>query len=325
MSDEAIQEDVSSFGADRLAKLKAIADSRNEEREEDEQDGFEALSERAEQLNEELAQAEAELNGEYEEPEEDEGEEEEPEEQQEKYKLKVNGQEKEMTFDQIIAIAQKQEAADARLQEAARRFQELEQREREFEARASSRQPSAQDVDSQKSSQELKELAQQYHEALLDGDDERANELFVEIQSGRQAPTQFNPDEIAQRVYQTVEQKNAEKARLAEIRSAQELFANEYSDIDQDPELRDWADRITAKLAQEDPSLSPTQLVTAAGDLVRSKIGASARNQRVERKQRTGAMTGTNAKRSGKPPVKPKTRIDTLNEMRLARGASAIY
>ena len=85
------------------------------------------------------------------------------------------------------------------------------------------------------------------------------------------------------------------------------------------------ADQITAQLMQEDPSLSPKDLVTVAGNRVREKMGISQSNSRTERKQRaTGGMRSTNARKPGKPQPKAKTRADVLNEMRSQRGARAI-
>jgi len=332
MSGEAIQEDVSGFGSDRLARMKELSQRRDDKEELDDEDPMSVMHERADQLNQELAEADDEYNSEPEPepvdlPIEDNLEEEVEEEPvPQTVKLKVNGQEREMSLDQVIAIAQKQEAADARLQEAAQRMQEIERREQEFEAKASS-QPSAQDVGATPSSDELKKMARDYHEALLDGDDDLADELFIQIQnSGRQQPTQnIDPDQLADQVIQKSEQRKAEATRQAEIKDAQTYFVEEFADIAGDSDLYNMADQITAQLMQEDPSLSPKDLVTVAGNRVREKMGISQSNSRTERKQRaTGGMRSTNARKPGKPQPKAKTRADVLNEMRSQRGARAI-
>lgn len=340
MSDEAIHEDVSEFGSDRLARMKEISQRRNDDEGAEDDDPMAVMKEHAEQLNQELAEADEEYNGEKEaeptelpsgeddEPEEEELEgDEDPEDEQpgKLYTLKINGEEKQYTEEQVLAIAQKQEAADARLQEASRRIREIEQREAELEARASS-QPSAQDVGNQESSEELKKMSREYHEALLDGDDERADELLIQIQNaGRQQPTQtIDPDQLANEVYQKSEQLKAAKERQAQVEAAQNFFKEEYGDIAGNPNLYNLADQITARLMQENPSLSPMELVTAAGDEVRETIGSN-KVSRTERKRKAaGGMRGSNARRAGKPQPKAKTRADVLNDMRAGRGAPVI-
>ncbi len=341
MSGEAIHEDVSEFGGDRLARMKEISQRRNDDEGVEDDDPMAVMKEHAEQLNQELAEADEEYNGEKEaEPTElPSGEDDEPEEEDELegdddpedeqpgklYTLKINGEEKQYTEEQVLAIAQKQEAADARLQEASRRIREIEQREAELEARASS-QPSAQDVGNQESSEELKKMSREYHEALLDGDDERADELLIQIQNaGRQQPTQtIDPDQLANEVYQKSEQLKAAKERQAQVEAAQNFFKEEYGDIAGNPNLYNLADQITARLMQENPSLSPMELVTAAGDEVRETIGANKVSRTERKKKATGGMRGSNARKAGKPQPKAKTRADVLNDMRAGRGAPVI-
>jgi len=325
---EAIQEDVSEFGSDRLAKINAISASRQEEKDLDDDDSLEALAEQAEQLNEDLAKAEREYNGDYDDADESEDLDDDDDESviepeaPKTVKLKVNGQEREMTMEQVIAIAQKSEAADLRLQEASRRIQEAELREaqlREFEAKAKNSQPSAQDVGN------MKQKAREYHDALLDGDDERADELLIQIQNaGRQSPT-LDESQLVDNIYRTIEQKNAEAKRQAELREAQSFFNSEFADIAKDKILYDVADKFTVEIMQENPNLSPKDVVTEAGKRTREWYGMKETNTRTARKQKAiGGMSGNNARRAGNPAPKPKSRADVLNDIRAGRGAATL-
>lgn len=332
---EAIHEDVSGFGSDRLAKINAISASRKEDKEQDEDDSLAILAEQAERLNEDLAEAEREYNGDHDDDEEevldgdDDAEDEGVTDKAPKtVKLKVNGQEREMTMEQVIAIAQKSEAADLRLQEASRRMQEAELREaqlREFEAKAAKGQPSAQDVGKKMGSDELKQKAREYHEALLDGNDDRADELLIEIQNqGRQMPT-LDESKLADNIYRTIEQRNAAEKRQAELRDAQQFFSTEFADIAKDKILYDVADKFTIEIMQENPNLSPKEVVTEAGKRTRDWYGMKSNDTRVQRKQKaSGGMSGNSARRAGNPAPKPKSRSDVLNDIRAARGAATL-
>ncbi|WP_020409811.1 hypothetical protein [Hahella ganghwensis] len=357
MTTEATRDNAGVFGGDRLSRVNAIAQSRYDEKEEAgayDEDAETAFSRRADALNAELADLSSEgedesdegyqddqepeddegddqdtqddddPEGSEEEESEDEGEEEEsPEDattpQSEKYILKINGVEQEFTREQVIARAQKVAAADAYLAEASERLKQAQGQA------VQPRQPSTQDVDEARS-KELKTLTRQYHEALVDGDDNRADELLIQIQSQGRPQTQptFDPEQIAE----TIERRQTERTRQREVADAKAFFDTQYADIAGDPSLYSLADQFTVKVMQENPHLSPIEVVTEAGDRTRAwlaeKTGATKKTEdkqtRTNRKKSIATPRSNGAKRPGPPPVKRKTRTDALNDIRRMRG-----
>lgn len=318
MSKEAIQKDVSD---DRLAQINEIAKARQEERE-PEEITEDVLEQRNEELNEELREFYAE---EDQEEIEDAPEDEALETESPVYlkdgewytKQKVNGVEQEVPFTKVLSTAQKHEAADARLQEASQRMQEIARREQQiaqYEQQLNS-QPPTQGVD-----ENVKDLIKQQRQALIDGDDDKYDELTERlISAGRNNATpQVDPRQLeatAARVYQQQKQNEA-------IISADAYFANEYSEIQNDPYLMSVASKYVDQIRTENPTIDAFELVRQAGDQTRSwlktKVGVKA-DARVEQKRKNSASPSVNAKTQGKPVEKPKTNAEIIAEMRKAR------
>ena len=103
---------------------------------------------------------------------------------------KVNGEEVDVPWDEVLAQYQKNSAADKRLQEAAERQRELEEYEAKLNAyrsdlEARTRQPSP-DVGTPTeslSSDATDALYAQYHDALFQGDEEKASNLLKQIRA----------------------------------------------------------------------------------------------------------------------------------------------
>jgi hypothetical protein len=151
-----------------------------------------------------------------------------------KYSLKVNGQDMELTEEEVLARAQKVEAADQYLAEKKREADLLL-----AEAKLKAEQPSVQtDVAPAEVSDEDLELVR----ALQVGDEyTAAKALKTRIASMRQLQPTINPDVIAAKVKDDMDHQRAK-----------EWFFKEYSDIAQDQKLMMIATSLDADYRKMD-------------------------------------------------------------------------
>jgi len=361
------------FGSNRLKQINAIHEDRVSEREEDvtpeddaeAEDALAVIQKRGEDLDDELRQLDA--NG-GEEPEDDSAEDEDDSTEQQAAdntgqdddqdsdepesplfmeggqwmtRVKVDGEVKTIPFDRLQAAAQKLEAGDKRLEKANRMQREIEERERrvrEQEAQRQTEQLPAEGAEGQTGpesgqSEDVKELASKYHQALLNGeDDEVTNDLLTRLAT---ANRQQQPEVDVNRITQEVESRVAERQQQqdqerqqaeyqAQIQTAYESFKEDFSDVANDPQLMQVADQFTVTVANENPTLSPLQVMKEAGKRTRQwlneKSGTTDTQKRTNRKRGLKTASGSGARQPGKPEPKPKTRTDQINEIRQARG-----
>lgn len=371
MTDEATHQGVSesehTFGADRLARINQIQQERSAERDTDDEDGdaWAALTEQAEDLDNQLREQDPNATTDDEEPDESgeepaqevgEDEEDEPaaseadlpedgesesplfmEGGQWMTRVKVDGEIKTVPFARLQAAAQKLEAGDKRLEEANRLRQEIEQREQQLLQREQGlqNQPPAEGAEGQgqtekNPNEEVKSLIKQYHEALLNGDDEdTTNDLLAKLATAGRHQPQVDVSQLAEQVERQVEsriqQRQQEAAQKAELTSAFTTFKDEFKDIAGDQELLQMADRLTVTVSQEYPTYTPLQVMREAGKRTRKWLNEKTGDTpRVNRKRNLKTASGTGARQPGKPAEKPKTRTDELNEIRAARGQTPL-
>ena len=351
------------FGSDRLAKISAIQGDRSKDREQSEgddgEDALAALAAQADSLDDELKRYSdddgEDDQGEGDDSETDEGDTAEanpPETEQPLFmangqwmtRIKVDGEIKEIPFARLQAAAQKLEAGDKRLEEANRLRQEIDQREQQLLQREQqlTKQPPAQGAEGQGQTEtgqtdDIKAIVRQYHEALLNGDDEDVTaDLLAKLATAGRHQPQVDVSQLAQQVERQVEarfterqqeseRKEQESVRKADLRDAFSTFKDEFKDVAADQALLDMADRLTVTVSQEYPTYTPIQVMREAGkrtrDWLNDKTGGATR---TNRKRNLKTATGTGATQPGKPEAKPKTRSDQLNEIRSARGQSPI-
>lgn len=351
------------FNSDRYARMKQISDERDSERNgEDAEEAMAELTAQAEALDDELKEmgggdpdddddgdADAQA-GEDDLPvaagaEDDEADDEPKsplifENGEWMARIKVDGEVKTVPYAKIQAAAQKLDAGDKRLEEANRLMKEIEERERRLlDAGQSQDQPPAQGADGQgqtetgQANQEILELTRQYHDALLNGDDSEVTATLLAklATAGGRAP-QVDVDRLVEEAERRVEarmaqrqQEEAERTRKAELGKAFTTFKSEFTDLAADPELLKVADSFTIKVAAEDPTLSPLEVMREAGKRtqawVKEKAGG---NPRVERKRNLRTATGNGARQTPAPEQPPKKRGDVLNDMRRSRGQTAL-
>ena len=165
-------------------------------------------------------------------------------EEPQKYKIKVAGKEMELSMEELIARAQKVEAADAYLAEAARLRKEAEQE--------SQYQPPREDVGVDRL-EERRALAR----AIQMGTEEEAMEALEKLQ--RMSAPSFNKDELAR----TVDE------RLT-FQQAVTSFQTEYADLFADPVLRQMVVQRDATLIAAGDNRGYSERFTAVGDEVRA-------------------------------------------------------
>lgn len=346
---------------ERLNRMNELSQEREQDRDsEDGEDALAAMRQQAERLNDELqtmAEDGAPVTDEADAPEveaaepeveaDDDADDDAPESPvffengQWMTRIKVDGEVKAVPFQKIHAAAQKLDAGDKRLEEANRMLRDIEAREQRLLDlnRQPTNQPPAQGADGpgQTETGQLPEdilaLGRQYQDALLNGDDEDAAvELLAKLATaGARAPN-VDVDQLAQQIearvtaqFQAQEQQRAQAQYQKSLSEAFDTFKTEFEDVAADPMLLDAADRYTVTIAQENPTLTPLQVMREAGKRTRLWLAEKTGTQpRVSRKRNLKTAVGNGARQSPAPTETPKSRQDVLNEMRQKRGQTPL-
>lgn len=259
--------------------------------------------------------------------------------------VKINGREKKVSRAKVdeaggLDIYQKRLAAEENMRQAAeekRRVQEYEQQlvakahelqrfEQEIKRRAV-QQPATPPPQNQ---DEVKQMARRYHEAMLNGDLDQADELLIKLQGAQKQATP-DADAIARKA--AAEARAAleqERQRDQQIRFEQERveavqrFEDEFSDIADDPDLREWADTKTLKISRENPQWSPARIIEEAARQVRDAIGKTVTpaesSSKLEAKRSMTNVKGGSARAVAKPQPKPPTKSQYVESLRKQRG-----
>lgn len=247
-------------------------------------------------------------------------------------RVKIDGQETDVPLQQVLAQYQKSNAADMRLEEAAKKHRQLAEweaklRQYEQDRTQTSDTPKASSTDAPTGVNE--DTVAALAKALqYDGEDEVKAALKGVLEQFKKEASPNKPDidpsAIASAVEAKLQAKAFEQARIAAV----QRFNSEFQDIAADPALHALADAETVRLFNDGHSRDPWEILRQSGENVRawrgriSNVGAS-EDHRVEAKrmatrvptQRT--MRGTLA-----ATEKPETRADVFAEMRRARGQS---
>jgi hypothetical protein len=209
-------------------------------------------------------------------------------------KLKINGVEVERSLDQITATAQKHEAADKRLQEAAsyqRQLEDYEQRLRQQEQALAQKntQLSMQDVGSDVSDEKIDSFLEQ----IYDGNTENARSVLKDILKGRQQPT-LDPNELTARAKQEAimefEQRIQKKEYDNSVSNGVAWLSESHPEVMSDPMLYQFVDTQTIRIAQEEPNLTPEQVIKKATQVVLDKFGNQSTSSRDSNKAQLKAQ-----------------------------------
>lgn len=128
-----------------------------------------------------------------------------------------------------------------------------------------------------------------------------------------------------------VDQTAAQVQWQGDLKLAKQMFSTEFSDIDSNPEYRGYADQATKRILAENPTWTPQQIVTEAGEQARLKFRDQLReNAKVDEdetrrsnKRATDNVRGNDATVQKKPAQKAKTQKEIIEGMRENRSHSS--
>lgn len=233
-------------------------------------------------------------------------------------KVKINGEEREVTEEEVIAhgikTLQKESAADERLRRAALIEKNLIEREgRIREELKKIKQPG----------ESHKDVAKRFAAAIMD-DDEKASEIFAEVLD-RQERTEAALRDVLGAQRQTAEHLKTQKVQ--KMTKLAHIFSEKYPSLVGDKDLINRANRRTIELQNERPDLSEEEIVIQAGKDVVDWLGSFVKPRQEETpnpKRDMPRPVKTAASRlPAKPEEKRQTRADVIKEMRERRNPHA--
>jgi len=251
--------------------------------------------------------------------------------------VKVNGQVRYVDQAKIddgggIDTYQKQLAANEGLQSLAnerkllkQQQQNLEQQRATFKANRLSVQDGIKTT-SVPSSDERTNLVKEYHQALFDGEDDKANKLFLEVypEAQQQATPEINTQEIVERASNFTRQQIAVEQKQLEQRQANDTFADDHPIVASDTGLFNMASDRTITLQTEHPDWSPSKVIDEAAKHVEhwyeGITGKSSVIDKIADKRKISAVKTASGRSTPKPPPKQQTPSDYITKLRQQRG-----
>jgi len=256
-------------------------------------------------------------------------------------KIKVDGEEVSVPFDDLKSSHQKDKASQKRFEDAAAYGRQIQAREEQLNAyvgqlkqQQAARQPPPPGQEAAQEGQDDQDLVKEYHDALYKDDAAKATQLFKTLTDrGRREPATQNVEEVVNQVLgRAMAQRQAEQDRQQRwaynksLEDAIHEFQDGYPDIAGVPELRAIADNQTVILMEEHPEWTPSQIIKESAEYTRKWVGDNTKltrdNTRAVRKQKivkqpkaasaTSVMTDEDSF--------PTSPTDIIQEMKEARG-----
>ena len=256
-------------------------------------------------------------------------------------KIKVDGEEVSVPFDDLKSSHQKDKASQKRFEDAAAYGRQIQAREEQLNAyvgqlkqQQAARQPPPPGQEAAQEGQDDQDLVKEYHDALYKDDAAKATQLFKTLTDrGRRQPATQNVEEVVNQVLgRAMAQRQAEqerKNRWAYNKSLEDAiheFQEGYPDIAGVPELRAIADNQTVILMEEHPEWTPSQIIQASAEYTRKWVGDNTKltrdNTRAVRKQKIVKQPKAASATSVMPDEDsfPTSPTDIIREMKEARG-----
>ena len=267
--------------------------------------------------------------------------------------VKINGKVREVEKSKVdaaggIEIYQKGVAANEKLQEAADanklvdgRITEL----RELEDRIKNLNPALPAKDEQQDQDPPSEIdgdlkaklatkVKEHREALMDGEEDKADQLMIEmVEMAQNRPATDSgmldqlADKAASKAVGTIEQQRFEESRVKAV----EVFEKDFFEISSDPYLRDMADNESAKVQQEHPNWTPQEVITEAAtrtqNWLNEKRGGSedsterTKDQKLEAKRSLSTVRSSSGRKPAQVREKPtQSNSDYIKQLRKGRG-----
>lgn len=258
--------------------------------------------------------------------------------------VKVNGREKQVPKSKVDAAGgveayQKNAAASEMLNQASAKHKELQQIEARLaeKARQIEEKERLLHATTQQSAHAglpdagaLKAMARQYHEAMLDGNLDIADDLLLKMNAAQTA-TAINPEDIATRAVQraraelTAEQRQQQAARFeADRQEAVAEFQEKYKDLAVNPDAHSLVDAKTIEVHREHPDWGPKAIIHEAANRVKSMIqnvsGIGRPSDKLEAKRQMTQIRSGSARTAPKPAPRPQTNSEYVASLRQQRG-----
>ena len=220
-------------------------------------------------------------------------------------KIKVDGEEVSVPFDDLKSSHQKDKASQKRFEDAAAYGRQIQAREEQLNAyvgqlkqQQAARQQPPPTKEAAEQGHDHESLVKEYHDALYQDDAAKAAQLFKTLTDrGRSEPATQNVEEVVNQVLgRAMAQRQAEQERQhrwaynKSLEDAIHEFQDGYPDIAGVPELRAIADNQTVILMEEHPEWTPSQIIKESAEYTRKWVGDNTKltrdNTRAVRKQR---------------------------------------
>lgn len=249
--------------------------------------------------------------------------------------VKVNGKERKVPKSKIEAAGgieayRKNAAASELLNQAAAERREIEAQKLQLEAQAQEIQREREELQRTRqkpvASEDIKALAQQYHEAILDGEIDKASDLLIQMQAARGDSEEIAKRAAAEARAALQQERAAERKQQfeAERRDAVEWFESEFPDISEDQELRSIADRKTIELLEANPNWGPRKIVEESARMVRDWMGnkgiGKLPSDKLEAKRGLSVVKGGSARAVPRQTSKLPTNSQYIENLRKSRG-----
>lgn len=236
--------------------------------------------------------------------------------------LKVDGKEKKLTKQEAIARLQKLEAADKRLQEATEAKNEalkiLSQAKARQETQPSQKDAEKPEIMDAKVKEKVKKFANAIYEA---SDPDEISSLLLEVMEYGSKQRGPSEDEILAKVYDEMDRRTLIDRFRAPVNEGG------FKDIMDNERLRQFADMIITEKVNSGKPIN-WETYQEAGDEVRSLFNiltptqnsnTESMQRKIEKKKNLDIVKGINQKAELKKDELPKTREETLAEIKSKR------
>lgn len=230
-------------------------------------------------------------------------------------------------YQKTAAASEMLNQASAELRQAREHVAQIQERERQLAEREQKIQ--SERVAEPSTPDALEQIAREYHEALMDGDSDKASKLFIQMQTTRNATVNKEEivNEVVQRTNAEIEREQQAKARqrfAAEVQEANLDYRERFPDIADDPELSSMANQKTIALQEAHPDWSPKVIIAEAAQSVRKWItertAISSSEQKLAIKRSLDNTRGGSVRAVSRPAPAPQTNSDYVSMVRKQRG-----
>lgn len=235
--------------------------------------------------------------------------------------------------EELNAAHEMRRQAEALMRQVNSRAAEIQRQEHELQQHRNHKDKQHDDPPSVPTDAEMKNLARKYHESIMDGDMDAADDLLVRMQTARSGATE-SIEAVAKQAAELAHQKIAQSEFAKSRREGIDVFEKEYKDIAGDPTLRGFANEKTKEIYSEHPDWEPKRVILEAAEQVSNWVsemrGGTGYNKPAAdmpssakldaKRQLTVIRGGSSARALPRPAPRPQTNSEYVQSLRKARG-----